>query len=114
MSKYFHISAGLRGGYCDGAENSFVAKCDTRRDLKALISSEAESWRDAGYIGANKRAVATIAAEAWRNAHKARPAFLPYALPLAPAHSRDNYAFGVFVGLATRGEFLEYQKECEF
>lgn len=108
MAKYFHISAGLRGAYMDGAESAFVLMAKTRRELKETIASEAASWTDAGYIGGNKKAIATIAAAAWREAHKARPVYLPYALPLAPSHARDNYAFGIFIGVATRQDYLEY------
>lgn len=113
MAKYFHISAGLRGAYCDGAESAFILKADTRRDLKAAIASEVESWTDAGYIGGNKRAIATIAADAWREAHKAKPAYLPFALPLAPSHARDNYCFGIFVATSSRSDYLEYLEQGE-
>lgn len=113
MAKYFHISAGLRGAYADGAESAFVLMAKTRRELKAAIASEAHDWRDAGYIGANKRAIASVAADAWREAHKPRPAYLPYCLPLAPEHARDNYSSGVFVAVASRADYLEYVKESE-
>lgn len=111
MSKYFHLSAGLRGAYCDSSENAFVIRCDTRRELKAAIASEAIFWKDAGYIGANKQAIAHIAAEGWREAQKRAPTYLPFALPLAPDHARDNYAFGIFVSVASRADYLEYLEE---
>lgn len=112
MAKYFHISAGLRGAYCDGAESAFVLKANTRRELKAAIASEAESWRDAGYVGANKRAVASVAADAWREAHKPKPAYLPYCLPLARGRGA-GYAFGVFVATSSRADYLEYLESGE-
>lgn len=105
MARYFTISHGLRGCYMP--DSVYVARVDTRRELKALIEAEADSYRQAGYIGASKRAVAYVAALAWREAQKANPAYLPFALPLAPPHDRGNYAFAVFVSVASRGEYLE-------
>lgn len=113
MAKYFHISAGLRGAYTDSAENAFILKAATRRELKAAIASEAHAWRDAGYIGANKRAIASVAADAWREAHKPNPSYLPYCLPLAPDHARDSYSSGVFVATSSRADYLDYLKESE-
>lgn len=105
---YFHISTGLRGCYMP--DNSFVIQVNSRRELKSAIAWEAHSYRDAGFVGANKRAIATIAAAAWRDRKKTQ---LPYALPLAPDHARDNYCHGVFVSSATRADYLEYVKESE-
>lgn len=101
---YFHISNGLRGCYMP--DNSYMIHAKTRRDLKAAIQWEAESYRDAGFDGCNKRAIAHIAAIAWRNRRKAQ---LPYCLPMSPSGAQ-NYCHGVFVASATRGEYLEY---CE-
>lgn len=103
---YFHISHGLRGCYMP--DSSYVIRAATRRELKDAIAREAESYRDAGFIGANQKAIAALAAIAWRNA-KTRADYLPYALPLAPSHSRGNYCYGVFVGNATRDDWREYQ-----
>ena len=105
---YFNISTGLRGCYMP--DNAFVIRANTRRELKRVIESEAYYYRDAGFIGANKKDIATIAASAWRNRDKFQ---LPYALPLAPSHARKNYCHGIFVSTATRDEFKSYQKECE-
>lgn len=102
---YFSLSHGLRGAYCDG--EGYILKANTRRELKEAIAYEANNYKEAGYIGANKRAIAWIAATAWRN----RKSFnLPYALPLAPSHSKASYSFGVFVGSASKEEFLEQEK----
>ena len=101
---YFNISAGLRGCYLD--DSAYVIQAATRRELKARIEAEAAEWKNAGYIGANQKAIATIAAAAWRDRKKTQ---LPYALPLAPSHSPKNYAFGVFVSSATRDEWKEYR-----
>jgi|LakMenEpi03Aug12_release.lakeMendotaPanAssembly.Ray.scaffolds.fasta_scaffold294557_2 hypothetical protein len=105
---YFTISSGLRGAYID--DSPYVIQVKTRRELKEAIAYEASIWRDGGYIGANKKAIATIAAAAWRDRKKAQ---LPYALPLAPEHSPRNYCHGVFVSSASRDDFLEYQKAAD-
>lgn len=99
---YFHISHGLRGAYVD--DSGYVIYAKTRAALKEAIAYEAESYRDAGYIGASKRAVAWLAATQWRD----RKNFLPYCLPLAPKHDRSNHAFGIFVSPATREDYAEY------
>jgi hypothetical protein len=82
----------------------------TRRELKSAIACEASQYREAGFTGANQKAIATIAAAAWRDRKKAQ---LPYALPLAPEHSPRNYCYGVFVSSATRDEFKEYLENAE-
>lgn len=105
---YFNISTGLRGCYMP--DNAYIVRCDTRRELKAIIKSECRDYRDAGFVGANQRAIAWIAAMAWRNRGKFQ---LPYALPLAPSHARDNYCHGIFVASADRQEFRDYMAECE-
>jgi hypothetical protein len=107
---YFHISTGLRGCYMPN--ESYIVHVKTRRELKDAIAYEAERYRDSGYVGANKKAVATIAALAWRNA-KTRRDYLPYALPVAPPHARDNYCEAVFISNATRDEYRAFEKESE-
>lgn len=103
---YFSISTGLRGCYMP--DNSFVIYAKTRRELKSALAYEAESYRDAGYFGASKKAVATIAAAAWRDRKKYQ---LPYAIPVAPPHARGNYCEAVFVSTATREEFKASQTD---
>lgn len=102
---YFTINSGLRGAYVDGSP--YVVAVKTRRELKQWIAAESDEWKNAGYIGANKKAIAAIAAAQWRD----RKNYLPYCLPLAPAHAPKNYSFGVFVSPATRADYLEYEKE---
>lgn len=92
-------------------DNAYVIRATTRRELKSAIESEAYDYRDAGFIGANKRAIAHLAAVAWREAQKPNPAYLPFALPLAPDHARDNYCHGIFVSAATRQDYREYIAE---
>ncbi len=105
---YFHMSTGLRGCYMP--DDAYIVRCNTRRELKAAIESEARAYKDAGFVGANKAAIAYIAAIAWRNRRKFQ---LPYALPLAPSHARDNYCHGIFVASADRSEYLEYIAESD-
>lgn len=88
-------------------DNCYTIRATTRRELKSVIESEAEIYRDAGFIGANKRAITWLAATVWREAQKARPAYLPHCLALAPSHARDNYCHGIFVSTSTRAEYLE-------
>ena len=104
---YYHISTGLRGCYMP--DNSYIIHVKTRRELKEYIESEANLYRDAGFIGANKRAIASIAATQWRD----KKNYFPYCLPLAPSHARDNYCHGVFVSNATRDEYKQWLKEKE-
>jgi len=108
---YFTISTGLRGCYMP--DNCYTIRATTRRALKDALAGEARYYRDAGFVGANKRAIAHIAAIAWKEAHKPNPAYLPFALPLAPSHARDNYCHGIFVSTATRQEYKEYLAESE-
>lgn len=111
MAKYFHISTGLRGCYM--SDSAYVIRAETRRELKAAIESEAYYYRDAGFVGANKRAIAWLANIAWKEAHKKSPAYLPYCLALAPSHARDNYCNGIFVSASNRAEYLQDCEEFE-
>lgn len=107
MSKYFSVSTGLRG--CFLPDTVHVIKVDTRRELKSAIAWEAESYADAGFVGASKKAVAWLAAEGWREAHKPSPSFLSLCLPLA-REKGSGYAFGIFVAPATRSDYLEQEQ----
>lgn len=109
MSKYFHISTGLRGCYMP--DSVYVVRCDTRRDLKAALEYEAATIRDSGlYVGCSKRDIAALAAIGWREARKASPAILPHVAPYR-AKGQDHYPYGVFVSVATRREYLESEEE---
>ena len=111
MSRYFHISQGLRGCYMP--DSAYVIRCDTRRDLKAALESEAYYIRDAGFIGCSKRGVASLAAMLWRRADpKARHSFGDSVLPYRNADSPGNYAFALMGSPATRDEWKESQEDC--
>ncbi len=102
---YFMISNGPRGCYM--ADGAYIIKCDTRRELKSALEWEARDMRDAGFIGASKRAVAQLAAWCWRN----RKGWTYSAvMPLAPPHSRGNYCYGLMVDHSTRAEYLALQE----
>ena len=103
---YFSIYTGLRGMYMpDGA---YIIKADTRRELKRALQWEADSIRDAGGIGMNKRAIAWVANAAWKGRKQSKEYVAPYRFGY---HGKGNFPFalGVFTGM-TRKEYIE-QKE---
>jgi len=104
MSKYFTISNGLRGCYMP--DNCSVIRVDTRRALKDAIAYDASDMREAYGYGGSKKDVAGFAALCWREAFKKAPSYLPYCLPFG--RKPGEYAFGIFVSVATRSEYLEY------
>ena len=100
--KHFHIMNGLRGAYMPDSHH--VIRCATRRDLKSALEYEAETLRDAGAIGLSKRAIASLAARAWRVAsHYDHVA--PYRYPGACDPTARPYA--LMVSSATREEHRE-------
>lgn len=107
MSKYFTITAGLRGCYMP--DSCYVARVDSRRELKQHIESAVNSYANSDSIDSeyrlrfNRRDIAAVAAAVWREAQKPRPAYLPHVVPMGPGLSRPH---GVFVSVATRGEYL--------
>ena len=98
---YFWIEYGLRGAYCDG--NGFVIQAKTRRDLKSVIAAEADSLRDAGMVGASKRAVAWLAAAAWKARRNGSP--YPYVLPIS-ANNGSSYGGGIHCAACDRATYL--------
>lgn len=102
-ARYFHISNGLRGAYMP--DNGAIIRADTRKELKRFLEWEARHMRDAGFTGASKRALATLAADAWRNA-----GIYDSVMPLKPEGS-DSYCYGLFVSNASKADF---EAESEF
>jgi len=98
---YFWIEYGLRGAYCDG--NGYIVRADTRRALKSVIASEADSLRDAGLIGANKRAVGWLAAAAWKARRGGSP--YPHVMPIS-GDNGASYAWGVHCAPSSRAEYM--------
>lgn len=101
VSKYFHVSNGLRGCYMP--DSGHMVRVFTRKALKDHIESEARDMRDAGYVGASKAAIARLAATAWTSTNP-----YPVVMPLAPPHTPGEYSYGLFVAPADRAEWLEY------
>lgn len=102
-ARYFFIANGPRGVYMP--DSGYIVRADTRKALKAIIEWESRDLRDAGFTGASKRAIATLAAEAWRNA-----GIYDSVMPLKPGHA-DSYCYGLSVSNATKADF---EAESEF
>jgi hypothetical protein len=102
---YFSIYTGLRGMYMP--DGSYIIRANTRRELKTALQWEADSIRDAGGIGMNKRAIARLANAAWKGRKQSREYVAPYRYP---QHGQKNYcmALGVFSGM-TRAEYLKQE-----
>jgi len=111
VAKYFTIMHGLRGCYMPDSEPC-VLMARTRRELKSAIISESGMIDSGSTQGFGKRAVATFAAILWREAHKPRPAFLPFALPYKETRESDCHN-AIFVSVADRAEYLESIMESE-
>lgn len=107
---YFHLSTGLRGCYMP--DTAHVVRCKTRRQLRNMIEWDRRDMIEAYGFGESKRVVAAVVAQVWRETHKgARKSSLPYAIGFGHTRSRDDRPFGIFIGHATRAEYLEYLAE---
>jgi hypothetical protein len=98
---YFHISTGLRG--CCA---SFVFEARSRRELRACLADEARYLRDAGYVGANERAVSALATAAWRDRQNTRERGEHF-LAFGHAHMRAPMR-GLFVSNAAPADYDAY------
>ena len=107
MAKYFHVGHGLRGCYMPDAIH--VIRAETRRDLKAALAWEARDIADAGFH-LNQRHVASVAAAAWREAHKPSPSPYDFVIPYGRDRS-DSRPFAIFASVATRADFKAYEEE---
>lgn len=106
MSRYFHITAGLRGCYMP--DDAHTIRVDTRRELKEYLAETADHQAcDGRFNGLSKRNVAWAANRAWQT----------YGLPLMKAGACLPFGegkarpFAIEVSPATRAEWLEYEKE---
>lgn len=97
---YFTIYQGLRGGYMP--DSAYIIKADTRRELKTSLAWEADSIRDAGGVGLSKRAIASLAAQAWAERKRACEIVAPYRWKEQDSYP---YALGIFTG-ASRADYL--------
>jgi hypothetical protein len=109
MSKYFHIAQGMRGCYMP--DNSYVVRVDTRRELKAIVESEARDLRDAGMVGASKREVTATVADAWRNLRAAKLSPYPFVVPYG-VRAGGHRPYAIHIGHATREDWLEDQADA--
>jgi len=104
---YFQISQGLRGMYMP--DSSYIIRADTRRELKSALEWEARDIRDAGGVGLSKRAIASLAAAAWRD----RKSSNPYGFIAEYRwryQSTGTAPYAIFVNNATRQEYKESQE----
>jgi|ERR1700681_3593228 len=108
MAKYFHIMHGLRGCYMPDGD-PYVVMVTTRRELKNAIRDEASMLDSGETFGLSKRAIASFAALCWREARKAKPAYLPYCLP-TKERGQSSYSYGIFCSVASRRDYVEHQK----
>lgn len=100
---YFFIWQGLRGGYMP--DSAYAIRATTRRELKSALQWEADSIRDAGGVGMNKRAIAWLANAAWK-ARKGSGEFVaPYRW-----QSQDSYPYALGVCPTSRADYLENQE----
>lgn len=106
-NRYFFISTGLRGCYMP--DNGNHIKVKTRRELKTYLENEAYYLRDAGFVGASKKNITTLAAQTWRELKKAKPTYLSMVCPLKPPHV-DSYCYGLFVNMSSKREWKEEQE----
>ena len=107
MAKYFTVMTGLRGCYMP--DNAYVIKVKTRRELKAALEWEANDVREAGFVGANKKAVTGLAAHLWREAKKKWPSYLSDVVTYG--YDRHSKPYAIQSSVATRQDYLDYCKE---
>ena len=103
--RYFSISQGPRGCYMP--DDNYIIAVETRRELKKCLENEAYYIRDAGFLGVNKKAVAWLAASAWRN----RDDLDSYCVPYRNAHHGASYCYALFCQRVTRTEYLDHQDD---
>ena len=110
MAKYFTITQGLRGCYMP--DQAYTIQAKTRRELKSALQWEADSIRDAGGIGMNKRAIAWLANAAWKESHKRNPSIFDFVAPYRWQY-QDSRPYGLFCSVSNRSDYLEYVRESE-
>lgn len=111
MAKYFCVMHGLRGCYMPDSDPQHVM-VKTRRELKEVIQGEADMLDSGETLGLGKRAIAAFVAECWREAHKAKPAYLPYCLP-TKERGQSSYSYGIFCSVESRREYLKSNREVD-
>lgn len=99
-TNYWLIANGMRGCYM--YDSFHFVRATTRRELK-----EALRYQDPSENAPSERAVASLAAAAWRM-WRNKPC---EAYPMAAPYKREKH-YGLFVAPASRAEFLSQQEEC--
>lgn len=110
MAKYFHMMHGLRGCYMPDGTSVLMVK--TRRELKEAIADQCQMLETESTIGFSKKAIAQFAATLWWDMQQEKHASMPYVLPYKERGQTD-YPYGIFVSVATRADYLEFERECE-
>lgn len=109
---YLHISSGLRGCYMP--DTTMVCRFTTRRELRSFVESESRDMIEAyghGYSRTQRRA---IVAQIWREVTgKAPKQFYDHAIGFGRTRTTSDRPFGLFISHATRGDYLDYLKECD-
>jgi hypothetical protein len=104
--KTFCISHGLRGCYMPDGEPWELTASSLSEMIDAL-ADECDMYSDGGETMCYDRDHVMVVVEAaWEEAHKERPAYLPYCIPMAnipydAEYDPDDldYAFGVFISV---------------
>jgi hypothetical protein len=106
MTLYAFISSGLRGCYMP--DSAQMQQFKTRRELRQYVESEAQYMREAYGYGGDKKTIQSVCAYAWRSRKKGWGYNL--AIPFGRTRSKTDRPFGLFIGHATRREYLEFVK----
>ena len=106
MSRYFHISSGLRGCYMP--DNHWIARVDTRRELRSVVESESNDMRGACGFGGSKRQISAAVAQVWAGYKTQR---LDSVVPFG--RDRTSRPFGVFIAPASRADYLASQEDSQ-
>jgi hypothetical protein len=104
MSRYFNIMTGLRGCYMP--DSHYVARVDSRRELRSEIASECARMRDACKFGGSQRDISAAVAQVWTGY---RTQHLDSVVPFGNAPGARPFA--VFISPATRAEWKAQQEE---
>ena len=106
MSRYFHISSGLRGCYMP--DSAGTVRVNTRRELRSIVESECGAMRDAYGYGGSKRQISAAVAQVWAGY---RTQHLDSVVPFG--RDRTSRPFGVFIAPASRADYLASQEDSQ-
>lgn len=107
--RYFFIATGLRGAYMP--DNGYCVAVNSRKELKAIVLSEYQDIKEAGYT-ISKKEVASTVADIWRNLKAKTRSPYSFVVPYGFRHgSSVNKCNAISIGHATRAEYLESQDD---